>query len=502
MFNRFTYLDKEIEDFFSNSIDPFEKLREIEGIVYRQTANRVTKKFFLNDQEYFFKYHGPIGYKEVLKNILKFQLPTVSARPEWNALLKSKELGINTPKPLAIFEKGFNPANSESFIITKSIEPNISLEEVFESNIAKEISASQKKTFIQGVASICRDLHLGGMNHRDLYLCHFLVDAKLDPKKTIYLIDLHRTQIRRKITERWLIKDIGGLYHSAIKFGITERDCYRFLMTYFNCSLRDLFSNQQTFMDKSRRRAFSMYMKPILNDIDIRSEKDLPDQSAYIKEIKQNERWIGLKDYFNQDILEIIKNEKALISQGELIKNEEGHLVVKLQISGEKFIIKKYRIKNLFHMIKRMFKKTRARNSWETLHWLNSVGIKTMQPVLIYEELGLIGATNSVLVSKEIEGKRLDRQIEEKEEPIIIASNIYNFFKRMYWISFHHGDAKSSNFFINKNKLVVFDLDSSKRNKFKKLLIKNIEKDKKRILKSLKNSLLITEALKLRFKRK
>tara|TARA_B100000475_G_scaffold90675_1_gene65489 strand:- start:480 stop:929 length:450 start_codon:yes stop_codon:yes gene_type:complete len=149
-----------------------------------------------------------------------------------------------------------------------------------------------------------------------------------------------------------------------------------------------------------------------------------------------------------------------------------------------------------------MFKKTRARNSWETLHWLNSVGIKTMQPVLIYEELGLIGATNSVLVSKEIEGKRLDRQIEEKEEPIIIASNIYNFFKRIYWISFHHGDAKSSNFFINKNKLVVFDLDSSKRNKFKKLLIKNIEKDKKRILKSLKNSLLITEALKLRFKRK
>ena len=113
MFNRFTYLDKEIEDFFSNSKDPFKKLKEIDGVLYRQTANRITKKFLLNDQEYFFKYHGPIGYKEVLKNLLKFQLPTVSARPEWNALLKSKEVGINTPKPLAICEKGFNPANSE-----------------------------------------------------------------------------------------------------------------------------------------------------------------------------------------------------------------------------------------------------------------------------------------------------------------------------------------------------------------------------------------------------
>ena len=53
MFNRFTYLDKEIEDFFSNSKDPFKKLKEIDGVLYRQTANRITKKFLLNDQEYF-----------------------------------------------------------------------------------------------------------------------------------------------------------------------------------------------------------------------------------------------------------------------------------------------------------------------------------------------------------------------------------------------------------------------------------------------------------------
>jgi len=152
-------------------------------------------------------------------------------------------------------------------------------------------------------------------------------------------------------------------------------------------------------------------------------------------------------------------------------------------------------------MIRKFFTKTRARNSWEALHWFNSVGIRTMQPVLIYEELGLSGALNSVLVTEEIEGKRLDYEIQEKEEFIKTASSIYNFFKRMKWIGFHHGDAKSSNFYISRERLVVFDLDSSKRNS-RGSLVKKIEKDKKRILRSLEGSTEITEALKLRFKGK
>ena len=125
-------------------------------------------------------------------------------------------------------------------------------------------------------------------------------------------------------------------------------------------------------------------------------------------------------------------------------------------------------------MIRKLFNKTRARNSWEALHWFNSVGIRTMQPVLIYEELGLSGALNSILVTEEIEGKRLDHAIQEKQEFIKTASSIYNFFKRMTWIGFHHGDSKSSNFYISKDRLVVFDLDSSKRHS-QRSLTKKIE---------------------------
>ena len=123
-----------------------------------------------------------------------------------------------------------------------------------------------------------------------------------------------------------------------------------------------------------------------------------------------------------------------------------------------------------------------------------------MRPVLMYEELGIAGALNSILVTEEIEGKRLDKKIKEKNEPIKLASSIYYFFKRMQWIDFHHGDAKSSNFFISEDRLFVFDLDSAKRNFKNSSLTKRINKDKKRILRSLEGSTEITKALKLRFK--
>ena len=70
MFNRFTVLDEEIENFFSFSEDPLKKIQELDGDIYRKTANRVTKKFELNKRTFFLKYHGPIGYIEVFKNIL------------------------------------------------------------------------------------------------------------------------------------------------------------------------------------------------------------------------------------------------------------------------------------------------------------------------------------------------------------------------------------------------------------------------------------------------
>jgi len=495
------FQELEIRNLFSSD-DFISEAKNIEGEVFREYENRVTKRIKLNNQNYFLKFHGPVGWKEIIKNLILLKPPIIGAKQEYLALSRMHQLGINGPKVKYYHSKGFNPSNKSSFLITKELKDTISLEDFFLERKQIKLSFIQKNNLLNSIANITRKLHQSGINHRDLYLCHYHLDINTDFNKiNLSLIDLHRAQIRNEVPERWLVKDIGGLYHSAIQFGLTERDCYRFLMIYFNCSLRDLFSKYQNFLEKTRNRAFSMYMKPLMAELDVSSKEPLSNQSLYKKVIKKDFRWIGLKNKISEDLLKLIKDEEALLSRGEVIKNEEGHLVVKINLSGRNYFVKKYRIKNFFHMIRKIFSKTRARNAWEALHWFNSAGIRTMQPVLIYEELGLSGALNSLLVTEEIEGKRLDHKIQEKEDFIKIASSIYNFFKRMKWIGFNHGDAKSSNFYISKDRLVAFDLDSSKRHS-QRSLTKKIEKDKKRILRSFEDSVKITEALKLRFKGK
>ena len=80
-----------------------------------------------------------------------------------------------------------------------------------------------------------------------LYLCHFLLDEqalKDHHKVVIYLIDLHRAQIRDFIPLRWLIKDLASLYYSSLNLGLSIKDYLRFIKKYTGAPLKDTLSNK------------------------------------------------------------------------------------------------------------------------------------------------------------------------------------------------------------------------------------------------------------------
>ena len=89
---------------------------------------------------------------------------------------------------------------------------------------------------------MARKMHRAGINHRDFYLCHFLMDEPLalDQAPVLHLIDLHRAQIRQNVPRRWLVKDLGGLLFSAFEKGLTSRDLLRFMRLYSDRPLREV----------------------------------------------------------------------------------------------------------------------------------------------------------------------------------------------------------------------------------------------------------------------
>ena len=152
---------------------------------------------------------------------------------------------------VALFcESGKNPARKRSAILTRSLDDRISLEDY------KTASPVIKRRLIEMIATMAKRMHRAGVNHRDYYLCHFLLErASAEPQ--LNLIDLHRAQLRAKVPKRWVVKDLGALLFSALDKGLTRRDLLRFIRIYSG-GLTTLRSDKSLWRDVIGR-AYKLY---------------------------------------------------------------------------------------------------------------------------------------------------------------------------------------------------------------------------------------------------
>lgn len=241
--------------------DTVEKILFSQGEIYRSLEGRSTKKVQLQNNHYFVKQHTGVGWKEIFKNIIQLRLPVISAKNEWKALQRLSEIAILAPKIIAYGCNGKNPATLKSFLITEALPESISLEDLCKNKIPRSL----KYKLIDEVATIARRLHAEGINHRDFYLCHFLVDG-VEWKKgkiKLYVIDLHRAQSRKQVPTRWKIKDLAGLYFSSKGMSLTKRDFFRFIKTYNEeKNWRIVFNEANTlFWKKVKKRGDQCYQK-------------------------------------------------------------------------------------------------------------------------------------------------------------------------------------------------------------------------------------------------
>ena len=254
------YLSDELKNFFSDS-NPYEVLKELDGNVYRKVKNRKTFQFEYNGKSYFAKIHTGVGWPEIFKNLIQLKYPVISAKNEWLALKYLESTSIKTMTLAAYGEKGWNPAKRQSFIITEDLQQTISLEEYCFNWLDSKTPLCERKELISKVAEIASALHSNGICHRDLYLCHFLLHKEEPKFSKISLIDLHRALIREKLSKRWVIKDIAGLYYSAMNVGLTRRDIQHFIWQYGKVNKNYAYRENGKFWMQVKEKAMRMHKK-------------------------------------------------------------------------------------------------------------------------------------------------------------------------------------------------------------------------------------------------
>ena len=249
-----------------------DRILAIDGVPYREMNGRRTIRFMHVGKPYFLKTHIGVGWKEIFKNLIQLRLPVVSARREWNAIHRLAALEIDTVKPVGYGCQGRNPARLKSFLISEDLGDTVTLEEILlrwkKDGFMSRPDIALKRWALKRIATIARSMHDNGITHRDFYLCHLRMDAShfvvpsSDTMPRIYVMDLHRAQLRnRRPLRRWVVKDLGELYFSAMNLGITTRDRCRFVQAYSGLALRNALSSQQRFWRKVEARAFRLFRK-------------------------------------------------------------------------------------------------------------------------------------------------------------------------------------------------------------------------------------------------
>lgn len=84
---------------------------------------------------------------------------------------------------------------------------------------------------LMATAELAAKLHATGLHHRDLYLCHFLIDKSND---SIKLIDTARVRPLPAwpLKRRWIVKDLAQFWYSTLSLPITDEQRTRWLDHY------------------------------------------------------------------------------------------------------------------------------------------------------------------------------------------------------------------------------------------------------------------------------
>jgi heptose I phosphotransferase len=247
-------------------LDCFDDFMRLKGIVVRNAGmERSTQRLDLHGGTVYIKKHFFPGIREILKNLLRFRFPP-GALNEWRALLAFHAHNIPTMIPICAGSKPFLwRIEKESFVLTDDLAEADQLDDFLKMNAAIPCRGKvleRKRRILENLADITRRMHLSGINHRDYYLCHVLIDNK----ERLYIIDLHRVDVRDKVGKRWMVKDLAALLFSSLEVPVTHGQRLAFYKRYMQ--INRLSSHDKTLIrlmvkkcNKIARHTEKMYRK-------------------------------------------------------------------------------------------------------------------------------------------------------------------------------------------------------------------------------------------------
>jgi heptose I phosphotransferase len=157
------------------------------------------------------------------------------ASREWHVLQRLHEIGVPTMQAAACIEEVGDGRVTRAALLTVGLNAPRSLQRLLLEEFSQYPQPVRRQALAHELGRLLRVMHEGGVNHRDFYLVHIRVGHNDE----LYVTDLNRADIRKRVTRRWRVKDVAALLHSAPTSIVTATDRARVGKAYFGGRLRD-----------------------------------------------------------------------------------------------------------------------------------------------------------------------------------------------------------------------------------------------------------------------
>ncbi len=168
-----------------------------------------------------------------------------------------------------------------------------------------------------------------------------------------------------------------------------------------------------------------------------------------------------------------------------LFKDDRATTLYRVPSEVGDLIVKRYNTKNLWHLLRRNFQVSRARNCLRMAQRYSAAGIRVAQPIAMIESRLGPFAGRSWYVSRFVDSVLLSDYLDMEDwaTPLhSIQGKVPALFEVLRDHALSHGDMKATNLLVHDDNLVVIDLDSAKQHRWKFFHRLALRRDKARFL--------------------
>ena len=215
----------------------------VAGDIHRQVQGRCTLRTVIGGRAYFLKRHLGVGWGEILKNFLVGKKAVLGAENEYRACLHLAQYAVPAPRVAAFAVERGSLARRRSFVLCEELAGFDSLETLTNAWAVEPPSPLAKRRLVMAVGRFVRQLHGIGLAHRDLYICHLLIDRRKWAAGEVELavLDLHRARLQTPISPFWRKRDLAALLFSTLHLNLPRFSWLRFVRIYTGRPLREVF---------------------------------------------------------------------------------------------------------------------------------------------------------------------------------------------------------------------------------------------------------------------